>query len=57
MPTCAVAEFAFDIKSWTDVGVQEPKDVALRVRIAQGEREHGGQPREQVERHRLVFLG
>ena len=29
MPTCAVAEFAFDIKSWSNVGVQEPAKVTL----------------------------
>ena len=29
MPTCAVAEFDFDIKSWSEVGVQEPSEVAL----------------------------
>ena len=30
MPTCAVAEFAFDIKSWSNVGVQEPAKATLR---------------------------
>jgi phosphohistidine phosphatase len=29
MPTCAVAEFEFDIKSWSDVGTEEPTKVAL----------------------------
>ena len=29
MPTCAVAEFEFDIKSWSEVGIQEPSKVAL----------------------------
>ena len=29
MPTCAIAEFAFDIKTWSDVGKQEPAKVAL----------------------------
>jgi phosphohistidine phosphatase len=29
MPTCAVAEFDFDIKSWSEVGTQEPSKVAL----------------------------
>jgi phosphohistidine phosphatase len=29
MPTCAVAEFRFDIKSWFDVGSQPPAKVKL----------------------------
>ena len=29
MPTCAVAEFEFDIKSWSDVGTEAPTKVAL----------------------------
>jgi len=29
MVTCAVAEFAFDTKSWSNVGVQEPARAAL----------------------------
>jgi phosphohistidine phosphatase len=29
MATCAVAEFAFDIKSWSNVGVQAPARAAL----------------------------
>ena len=29
MPTCAVAEFAFDLKSWSNVGVQEPAKVTF----------------------------
>lgn len=29
MPTCAVAEFSFDAKSWSDVGKVEPANVAL----------------------------
>ena len=29
MPTCAVAEFAFDIKSWSDVDKRAPAKVAL----------------------------
>jgi phosphohistidine phosphatase len=29
MPTCAVAEFAFDIKSWSDVGKRAPAKVML----------------------------
>ena len=29
MPTCAVAEFVFDIKSWTELGKQEPSEVRL----------------------------
>ena len=29
MPTCAVAEFDFDIKSWSEVGMQEPNKVRL----------------------------
>jgi phosphohistidine phosphatase len=29
MPTCAVAEFSFDIKSWSNVGKQEPAKVTL----------------------------
>ena len=29
MPTCAVAEFSFDTKSWSNVGKQEPAKVAL----------------------------
>jgi len=29
MPTCAVAEFRFDIKSWSDVGNQPPAKVKL----------------------------
>jgi len=29
MPTCAVAEFEFDIKSWSAVGTEEPTKVAL----------------------------
>ena len=32
MPTCAVAEFAFDTKSWSNVGVQEPARAALARR-------------------------
>ena len=31
MPTCAVAEFAFDIKSWSDVGSHEPANVTLHL--------------------------
>ena len=29
MPTCAVAEFDFDIKSWSEVGIQEPSKVSV----------------------------
>jgi len=29
MPTCAVAEFKFDTKSWSDVGTREPAKVKL----------------------------
>jgi phosphohistidine phosphatase len=29
MPTCAVAEFKFDTKSWSDVGIQAPTRVKL----------------------------
>ena len=29
LPTCAVAEFRFDIKSWSNVGKQAPAKVAL----------------------------
>jgi phosphohistidine phosphatase len=29
MPTCGVAEFEFDIKSWSDVGTQQPTRVTL----------------------------
>ena len=29
LPTCAVAEFAFDAKSWTRIGNDEPAKVAL----------------------------
>ena len=29
MPTCAVAEFSFDTKSWSNVGNQEPVKVTL----------------------------
>ena len=29
MPTCAVVEFAFDTRSWLNVGVQEPAKVTL----------------------------
>ena len=29
LPTCAVAEFRFDIKSWSNVGKQAPEKVAL----------------------------
>ena len=29
LPTCAVAEFRFDIKSWSNVGEQAPAKVAL----------------------------
>ena len=29
MPTCAVAEFEFDIKSWSDISMQLPTKVAL----------------------------
>jgi len=29
MPTCAVAEFEFDIESWSAVGTEEPTKVAL----------------------------
>ena len=29
MPTCAVAEFAFDVKSWTSIGRHEPSKVTL----------------------------
>jgi phosphohistidine phosphatase len=29
MPTCAVAEFSFDTKSWSSVGKQEPAKVTL----------------------------
>lgn len=31
MATCTVAEFAFDIKSWSDVGVQAPASVTLHM--------------------------
>ena len=30
MPTCAVAEFSFDMKSWSNVGKQEPAKVTLQ---------------------------
>ena len=30
MPTCAVAEFSFDTKSWSNIGKQEPAKVTLR---------------------------
>ena len=29
MPTCAVAEFSFDTKSWSNIGKQEPAKVTL----------------------------
>lgn len=29
MPTCAVAEFAFDVRTWSNVGKQEPARVML----------------------------
>jgi phosphohistidine phosphatase len=29
MPTCAVAQFTFDVKSWADVGKAEPAKVAF----------------------------
>ena len=29
LPTCAVAEFGFDIKSWSQVGTQAPKEMVL----------------------------
>lgn len=29
MPTCAVAEFTFDAKSWSDVGKDKPANVAM----------------------------
>jgi phosphohistidine phosphatase len=29
MPTCAVAEFRFDVKSWSDLGKRRPTQVAL----------------------------
>ena len=29
MPTCAVAEFSFDTKAWSDVGELEPAKVAV----------------------------
>ena len=29
MPTCAVAEFSFDTKSWSNVGKQEPAKIML----------------------------
>lgn len=29
MPTCAVAEFRFDTKSWSEIGEIEPAHVAL----------------------------
>jgi phosphohistidine phosphatase len=29
MPTCAVAEFTFDVKSWSKVGKATPARVAL----------------------------
>jgi phosphohistidine phosphatase len=29
MPTCAVAEFSFDTKSWSNVGRQEPAKATL----------------------------
>jgi phosphohistidine phosphatase len=30
MPTCAVAEFTFDMGSWSDLGTQEPAKVKLQ---------------------------
>jgi len=30
MPTCAVAEFSFDAKSWSSIGKQDPEKVTLR---------------------------
>ena len=29
LPTCAVAEFTFDVKSWSNVGKAKPRKVAL----------------------------
>ena len=29
MPTCAVAEFSFDAKSWSSIGTQEPAKATL----------------------------
>lgn len=29
MPTCAIAEFTFDAKSWSDIGNAKPRQVAL----------------------------
>lgn len=29
MPTCAIAEFTFDAKSWSDIGNVKPRQVAL----------------------------
>jgi phosphohistidine phosphatase len=31
LPTCAVAEFAFDAKSWSTIGKAEPESVALHT--------------------------
>ena len=31
MATCTVAEFAFDIKAWSKLGVQEPASVTLHI--------------------------
>jgi len=31
MPTCAVAEFVFDVKSWSELGQQEPAKVKLQT--------------------------
>ena len=31
MPTCAVAEFSFDAKSWSSVGIQEPAKVTFHL--------------------------
>ena len=31
MPTCAVAEFTFDAKSWSTIGVQEPASATLHI--------------------------
>ncbi len=33
MPTCAVAEFAFDIKSWSNVGAQDPARATLHYPV------------------------
>ena len=52
LPTCAIAEFTFEAKSWSEIGKAKPVQVALDYPKAHGKRpgaSRPGEPRPEAE--------